>query len=120
VRALNTIDVAFHDAPRVRQTWHELFDMLNNAGLQNPLGYQQRQKKTLELITEMAKALGYGKAITHLDVDRVYSPIGLGVQSERSEAIADELLRVLKASGGVAVTPRADDGAPKQITGAVV
>jgi hypothetical protein len=28
VRALNMIDVVFHDSARVRQLWHEYFDML--------------------------------------------------------------------------------------------
>ena len=44
----------------------------------------------------MAKALGYGKAITHLDVDRVYYPVGLGHQSQTVQEIAEELLRVLR------------------------
>jgi hypothetical protein len=57
VRALNMIDVAFHDCPRVRELWHEYFNMLGNEGLNNPSGWPQRQKKNLEMITEMAKVL---------------------------------------------------------------
>jgi hypothetical protein len=106
VRALNMIDVVFHDSEQVRELWHEYFEMLCNQGLNNPLGYGQRQKKNLELITAMAKVLGYGKSITHLDVDRAYSPVGLGAQSQTSQEIAGELLRVLKASGGVQLTAR--------------
>lgn len=109
VRALNMIDVVFHDCPKVRQLWREYFDMLGNQGLNNQLGWAQRQKKNLEMITEMAKVLGYGEAITHLDVDRVYYPVGLGAQTQKSIEIADELLRVLKASAGVQLIPRADD-----------
>src|SRR5258708_6192950 len=60
VRALNTIDLAFHDSPRVRRLWREYYEMLNNEGLQNANGFAQRQKKNLEMITEMAKNLGYG------------------------------------------------------------
>ena len=101
VRALNMIDVAFYDCPKVRQLWHEFFDMLMNAGLNNEAGWKQWGKKNLEMITEMAKVVGYGAAITHLDVDRVYYPVGLGVQSEKGQALMDELLRVLKASGGI-------------------
>ncbi len=112
VRALNTIDVVFHDCPRVRELWHEYFDMLANKGLDNELGWNQRQKKNIELITEIAKALGYGHAITHLDVDRIYYPVGLGAQSQRSEDIANELLRVLKASGGLNVSPLKTDVEP--------
>ena len=106
VRALNMIDVVFHDCPNVRQLWHEYFGMLNNEGLNNPNGWKQRQAKNLEMITAMAKVLGYGQAITHLDIDRVYYPTGLGTQSQRAEEIANELLRVLKASGGLQVNPK--------------
>jgi hypothetical protein len=106
VRALNMIDVAFHDRPRVRELWHEYLDMLGNEGLNNNLGWGQRQKKNLEMITEMAKHLGYRGTITHLDVDRVYYPVGLGTQSQMGQAIAAELLRVLKASGGVRFVPQ--------------
>lgn len=108
VRALNMIDVVFHDSQRVRDLWHEYFNMLGNEGLNNPQGWTQRQKKNLEMITEMAKGLGYGKAITHLDVDRVYYPVGLGAQSQKAQEIAEELLRVLKASGGFQLAPRGD------------
>jgi hypothetical protein len=101
VRALNMIDVVFHDASGVRRLWHEYSDMLNNEGLNNPNGWSTRQKKNLELIAAMASVLGYGKAITHLDVDRVYYPVGLANQNAKAQQIADELLRVLRESGGV-------------------
>lgn len=106
VRALNMIDVAYHDARSVRELWHEYFDMLGNEGLNNPNGWAQRQKKNLEMITEMAKVVGYRTAITHLDVDRVYYPVGLGEQSQTAQQIGRELLRVLKASGGVQFVER--------------
>jgi hypothetical protein len=108
VRALNMIDVVFYNSSRVRELWHEYLNMLSNEGLNNPLGWGQRQKKNLEMITEMAKVLGYGTAITHLDVDRVYNPTGLGEQSRKSQEIAEELLRVLKASGGMQFVQRSD------------
>lgn len=92
IRALNLVDVVFYDAPRVRQLWHEYFGMLNNEGLNNPIGWGQRQKKNLEMITEMAKVLGYGKAITHLDVDRVYYPTALAERAQKDKAISDGIL----------------------------
>lgn len=101
VRALNMIDVVFFDYLSVRKLWHEYFDMLSNEGLNNAIGWSQRQKKNLEMITEMAKLIGYKKAITHLDVDRVYYPVGLGNQSKKTEEISNELLRVLKESHGI-------------------
>lgn len=109
VRALNMIDVVFHDCPRVRQLWREYFDMLSNTGLNDASGWKQRQTKNLEMINEIAKVLGYGSAITHLDVDRVYYPVGLGAQSQRSEDISNELLRVLRASSGLNVIPLKTD-----------
>lgn len=113
VRALNLIDVVFHDSNRVRELWREYFDMLNNEGLNNPSGWSQRQKKNLEMITEMAHALGYGNEITHLDVDRVYYPVGLGEQAKRGQEISDELLRVLKGTQGVVVAPRMPEIPPR-------
>jgi hypothetical protein len=116
VRALNMIDIVFHDSPAVRRLWREYFDMLGNPGLQNPQGFQQRQVKNLEMITEMAKVLGYGKAISHLDVDRVYYPVGLGKQADQAQAISDELLRVLRGSQGFVVTPlQSDNIQPQQL-----
>lgn len=95
IRALNLIDVVFHDAPRVRELWHEYFGMLNNEGLNNPIGWGQRQKKNLEMITEMARVLGYGKAITHLDVDRVYYPIALEQRAKKDTALTDGFIQFL-------------------------
>jgi hypothetical protein len=86
-----------------------------HEGLNNPNGWGQRRKKNLELITEIAKVLGYRAAITHLDVDRVYYPVGLGEQSQKAQEIAAELLRVLKASGGVQFVE--SSGVPKSPPG---
>ena len=106
VRALNMIDVAFHDSPEVRRLWHEYYDMLCNEGLNNPNGWEQQQNKNLEMITEMARVVGYKNSISHLDAARVYYPRGLGEQSDTAQQISRELLRVLKASGGVQVIER--------------
>lgn len=106
VRALNLIDIVFYKKTKVRQLWREYYDMLGNEGLNNPQGFVTRQKKYIEMVHEMAKALNYGEAFNHLDADRVYYPQALGEQSQRSEEIANELLRVLKASSGVQVVPR--------------
>ena|SRR5436309_12568848 len=97
IRALNTIDAVFHDAPRVRELWQAYFAMLNNEGLNNALGWQQRQTKNLEMITEMARVLGYGKAITALDVDRVYTPIAFEERNRKNAALVDGFIRVLNS-----------------------
>jgi len=116
VRALNMIDVVYRHSTEVRSLWHEYFDMLSNEGLANPLGFSQRNKKYLELLAAMAKDVGYGRSLTHLDIDRVYTPTGLAKYNERAEAISNELLRVLKGSQGLAVTPApTPETAPKAL-----
>ena len=105
VRALNSIDVVFVASPKVRGLWHELYDMLNNPGLTNPLGFQTRAKKRVELLTEMARAVGLGSKITHLDMDRWYNPEGLSNLNNDTRGIASELLRVLKAVPSVPGVP---------------
>jgi len=106
VRALNMIDVVFSDKKKVRELWHEYYDMLHNAGLNNPTGWEQRNIKKLELIHEIAKVIGYGKEITHIDVNRVYMPVGLSEDTQRTREIGIELLRVLRESGGLQIVPQ--------------
>lgn len=77
VKALNIIDIAFYNKPKVRKHWSEYFEMLHNTGYNNPAGRELwRQKKNL-LMLEMAKVSGYKKKINQGDVDRVYIPVGL-------------------------------------------
>jgi len=106
VRMLQLIDVEFHDKAEVRKLWKEYHGMLYNKGLDNQEGYDQRDKKRLELITEMAKVVGYGEEITPIDVDRVYRPLGLAEDTMRMKAIGIELLRVLQESGGFQIAPK--------------
>jgi hypothetical protein len=105
IRALNLIDVVFHDAPRVRALWHEYYDMLNNAGLKNPVGWEQWKQKNLEMITEMAQNLGSGRAITHLDAARVYTPIGTTEQARKNAGLVDGFLKLFDKLGVGALKP---------------
>lgn len=102
VSAYNMIDVVFFNDTKVRKLWREYYELLGN----NAVNYQNKEDKRLELIHEMAKVLGYGKAINHIDITRVYYPTGLAVKTQRNEDTADELLRVLKASNGLLVIPK--------------
>jgi hypothetical protein len=106
VRALNMIDITFHKSKNVRKVWKELFDLYNNPSMNSELGGKQRKTKNLELIVEIAKELGYKKTITAFDADRIYIPQGLAEQMEKNNQLIDELLRVLRASGGVQFLPR--------------
>jgi hypothetical protein len=67
--------------------------------LNNPTGWAQRQKKNLEMITQMAKSLGYKQTISHLDVDRVYYPVALGEQAKKNAALVDGALDFFKTVG---------------------
>lgn len=107
IKALNLIDLTFRDKPEVRKLWHEYFDMLSNKGLDNPVGWTQRANKNIELITAMAKGLGYGKTISHLDVGRTYAPVGPWEQFMRGRELQEEFLRVLKATAKFDVEPKA-------------
>lgn len=73
IRALNLVDVAFHDSPEVRRLWREYFEMISNkAFFQDALGKQLRDQKIQELLTEMARNLEFG--IDRFDVARIYVP----------------------------------------------
>jgi hypothetical protein len=106
VRALNMIDVIFSKDKEVRKLWREYYDMLSNEGLNNPVGWNQREQKNLEMITAIAKNLGYKKHISGLDVNRVYFPIGLKDQLESAAEIGIELKRVLKETKAISVIPK--------------
>ena len=114
LRALNSIDALFYKDASVRRLWHDYFSMLNNEGLNNENGWRQRNTKYLEMLAEMAKVLGYGQKLTHLDIDRVYRPTGVAMAAERSEALADELLRVLRGTQGLAVVPASSHSGAKE------
>jgi len=105
VKAMNLIDIAFYKDAKVRTLWKEYFGMLSNEGLDNEMGWKQRREKNLELIHAMAKNLGYGEAINHLDVDRIYYPQGLVSQEATGRELATELLRVLKGTQSLSAVP---------------
>ena len=116
VRSLNMIDVVFYNRKKVRDLWHEYYEMLNNEGLNNPMGWKQRDAKRLDLIHEIANDVGLGKTITHLDVDRVYMPVGISEANMTARQIGSELLRVLKATQSFHVAPKEPDNPTPQPT----
>ena len=108
VEALNSIDVVFHDKPKVVTLWHEYFDILHQK---NP-NFDAQKRKYLDLIFEMAVTLGY-KALKQTDIDRSYFPVGLGDQKALTEAIQKEHLTFLQntnklyaAQGEQAIIPQ--------------
>ncbi|MCB5176789.1 DUF6680 family protein [Microvirga lenta] len=106
VRALNLIDVAFHDHQRVRYLWREYHSMITKpAFFENLIGLELRNQKLLELQTEMARVLGYN--IDQFDVERIYAPNWL----DEEQAIA----RHDRATRAAAMRASRETGAPQNL-----
>lgn len=91
VNSLNVIDVVYADHRSVVTLWHELYDIL----VQSPMNEQRRVHKFLELLSAMAKVLGYSN-LTQTDIDKFYSPEAHGTILGIQWGVQTELLRVLK------------------------
>ncbi|HEY0012680.1 MAG TPA: DUF6680 family protein [Allosphingosinicella sp.] len=70
VKALNSIDVAFSQAPLVRESWAELLNALNTPSIPSHV-VEERLRK---LLREMADDLGLSKSLRQDDFGRVYFP----------------------------------------------
>ena len=68
--ALNVIDVVFADNRKVVNKWHELFRIVD----QTPVNWGQWGHTYIELLSEMAAALGY-RQLQQTDIDRFTAPI---------------------------------------------
>jgi len=73
VRALNTIDVVFHDCRLVREAWAELFMVFS----MNPMPNHLLEERLRKLLVAMAKEIGLGEALRVDDLGRIYSPKAL-------------------------------------------
>jgi hypothetical protein len=74
VRALNLIDVIFHDSREVREAWAELFLSYDSARKLPPHVQEERLRK---LLLTMANDLGLGEQLRTDDFGRVYYPSAL-------------------------------------------
>jgi len=104
VGGLNLIDAVFADTPKVVGAWHSLYDCLNAQ----PLNLKQYEHLTLDLLSEIAKALGY-RNLKQTDIDKFYSPVAHGEAFQISDSLQRELLRVLQATDQLAIVPRSQD-----------
>lgn len=91
--ALNLIDVIFDDDRAVITKWHELYNIVS----QTQVNWSQWGHTYIELLSEMAKALGY-RRLQQTDIDRFYAPQAHGTQAALTQEMQIELLRVLKAT----------------------
>ena len=93
VNSLNLIDAVFTKQQEVVRLWHEYYDLL----CQNPVNGHLMEAKYLDLLSEMAKVLGY-TTMSQTAIARFYSPNAHVNQANLNFEIQNELLRVLKSS----------------------
>jgi hypothetical protein len=92
-KALNVIDVVFADDPKVIAKWHRLYDVL----CERPVKDQPFQHASLELMSEIAKSLGYA-GLQQTDIDKFYMPDLHAKEARRLYRIQMHALRVLRRS----------------------
>ncbi|MFF8800898.1 MULTISPECIES: DUF6680 family protein [unclassified Methylobacterium] len=81
IRALNAIDVAFHDNEEIRQIWREYHGMISKpAFFDTSIGNELRSQKLIDLQAAIARDLGY--SVDRFDIERVYSPDWLVEEQE--------------------------------------
>jgi len=107
VNSLNLIDVVFADSRQVVTLWHQYYDLL----CQVPVNWHLAESKYLDLLSEMAKVLGYND-LSQTDISRFYSPVAHGNQAQLSLETQLELLRILKGTGRFVVEQRNDLPSP--------
>lgn len=93
VDALNSIDVVFQDNKKVRAAWREYLDSLD----QKSSHFQNANAYMLDLLSEMAEALGY-KQLRQTEIDRFYVPVYFGSQQSQQDILIKEQIRVLMHS----------------------
>lgn len=100
VESLNLIDVVFSKNRKVVSLWHEYYDCLHES----TTDYTKREHKYIELLSEMAKVIGY-KNLQQTDIDKFYSPMAHGNQNELNAKVQKEFLRVLENTESLNVNP---------------
>ena len=111
VDSLNTIDVIFANHQNVINLWHEYYAMLCQKF--DDTNYEARSHKHLQLLSEMAKVLGY-KKIQQIDIDKFYVPEAHGAIADYSYKIQTELLRVLQNTSHFLVEPKDFPSTPQK------
>lgn len=94
VVALNLIDVAFYDAPEVRESWAELYQSLD-GGRQVPT--HVRDERLRKLLRAMAADLGLAENLRLDDFGRVYFPNTVAEENEVRRLERQATMRRLSA-----------------------
>ncbi|MFC4723028.1 DUF6680 family protein [Geojedonia litorea] len=93
VIALNQIDAVFHDVPKIREAYTDLY----KATSPNSPEISDSGKYLIVLLREMSKHLRFGN-IDDLDIDRYYTPQSRSDGQKLVNEYYTEFLRVLKSS----------------------
>ena len=102
VEVLNTLDVVFSENHTIVDLWHKYYVLLSQ-----PLS-QERQHIWLELLSAIAKDLGY-PTLKQTDIDKFYIPQGHMDQFELQCRLQNELLRVFKNTASFVVNKKEDE-----------
>jgi hypothetical protein len=101
-QALNKVDVVFADSQNVKARWHEYYALLH----QTP--GEPRTHKWIELLTTMAKELGY-KQLAQLDLDKFYVPQGHVDDADFQRKVGRQWARVLESTEHFVVKAREEN-----------
>lgn len=91
VKALNSVDVAFHNSVTVREAWAELYQALNTS----PMPGHVVDERTRKLLREMAKDLGLADSLRLDDFGRVYFPNDMAEERQMRSLQRREMMQRL-------------------------
>src|SRR5439155_23687278 len=92
VRCANLIDVIFAEDAQVLAKWHALYKLISD---QSQLGSQDHQHTLIELLSEMAKVLGY-KNLQQTDIDKFYIPPAYLMQAVANAQVQNGMLGIFR------------------------
>jgi hypothetical protein len=110
MRALALIDLVFYKDESVRRSWRDWNEAAHNTALNDAHGMEIRKQKYHDLLTEMARALGFDR-ITANEIQRSYTPESFMAKAQLQAATAVEFHRVLRNSQNFG-TERQDGSSP--------
>ncbi|OPZ86047.1 MAG: hypothetical protein BWY74_03750 [Firmicutes bacterium ADurb.Bin419] len=92
-KAFNSIDIVFHNCEGVRKSWKEYFELIHQ-----PNRISEWDNKRLELLKAMSDVVGYKNIIDHLDLGRVYSPVGLTEEQATQKRLAESMISFFESN----------------------
>ena len=103
VRALNLIDVVFAGNGDVLNQWHQYYALLCSA--KSAPEYALRDNKLLDLLTAMARDLGY-KRLKQTEIGSYYSPQFYEDELTSGSKLRAEMIRVLENTSRIVTEPK--------------